>query len=227
VSQNEPRIRALTIADLADVVRLQAAVAATVPDGHLWPKTDDDLRGYLGGTLGAAYGIDGQGGLSAFALLRLPVAGRPYVGPPFPRIPAQDWPARACFVENALVEPAARGRGYQRALFDVRAAHARRVGMRWLCSGVHLGNTVSWANLLAKGMVIAGMRVDPGYPIIGLLLPLATPPLATDATDRRLVDAPDAAGHAAALQQGYIGVRRDARGAVVYERVLAVPAAPV
>ena len=40
------------------------------------------------------------------------------------------------------------------------------VVMRW---GIHLQNSVSWANLLARGMAIAGIRFDLGYPIIGLL----------------------------------------------------------
>lgn len=91
--------------------------------------------------------------------------------------------------------------------------------MRWVCAGVRLENAVSWRNLLARGMAIAGMRRDYGYPLIGLLGSFDPLALTTDARDAVRVAACDASGHQAALDQGYLGVKLDARGYVVYERL--------
>lgn len=82
-----------------------------------------------------------------------------------------------------MVRPAARGRGHQGTLLDARIAHAASAKMRWICSGVHLQNSLSWANLLAKGMVIAGIRFDYGYPVIGLLRALEAPRLVSNSSD--------------------------------------------
>jgi GNAT superfamily N-acetyltransferase len=214
-------VKQLATADLADVVDLQAEVTAGLPAGFVWAKDEDRLRGYLDGRLGAAYGIVEGAALVAMALLRLPDPAHPNPGPRLRLVPEEDWPLRACFLENAMVRPAARGRGHQRALIEARLAHAASTGTRWACTGVRLRNAASWANLLAKGMVIADSRLDLGPPILGLLVPLQDPKaLALDANDRRSVDARDHAGHRRALEAGYVGVRASAdRAAVTYQRL--------
>jgi GNAT superfamily N-acetyltransferase len=206
-------------ADLGDVVGLQDAVTAGLPPGFIRGKSRDELRGYLDGTLGVAYGIVEDGALWAMALLRIPDENHPNAGPPFPLVPEEDWPLYACFLQNAMVLPAARGRGYQRALFDARIAHATYAEMRWVCGGVQLANAVSWKNLLAKGMVIAGIRFDLGDPVVGLLGSFDPLALSTDSSDQVRVSAHDHARQQAALDDGCIGVRVAADGAVIYQRL--------
>lgn len=215
-----PPIRRLTPADLPALLELRATAAAGLPPGFVWPKTEAQLRAYLDGA-SAAFGVAGSdGALSACALLHLPAAGRPNPGPAFPRVPGADWPLRACGLEGTVVRPAARGRGLQRALVDARLAGATRAGMRWAYAGVRLDNAVSWANLLARSLVIVGMRFDPGYPILGLLRPLDLGALRTDPGDRVPVGAGDPARHQAALDAGYVGVRLATDGSVTYERLV-------
>jgi GNAT superfamily N-acetyltransferase len=213
-----PQLQRLTIADLAEVASLYEVVAARLPTGFIRAKRTHELAAYLDGTEGVAYGIASGAGLAAVSLLRLPVVAHPNGGPPFPLVPATDWPLHACFLENAMVRPEARGRGYQRALLDVRLAHAASAGMRWVCGGVRLRNVVSWRNLLATGMVIAGIRFDPGYPVIGVLRATNGMALASDPGDCILVDVDDSARHQAALAAGYVGARVAGDGRVVYQR---------
>jgi hypothetical protein len=118
-----------------------------------------------------------------------------------------------------MVRRSARGRGFQRLLFDERVAHAARAKMKWICSGVHLDNVVSWSNLMAKGMVIVGIRFDFGYPLIGLLKAVEGDALATDASDHMLVRISDAQRHEAAIDAGYVGVR-PMGDTVVYQRLI-------
>ncbi len=195
-------------------------MARDLPPGFLQPRSEDELHGYLDGSHGVAYGVLEPSGLAGWSLLRLPSASVPNNGSPFPRVPAEDRAQRLAFLENGLVHPASRGRGYQRAMYVARARHAKRVGMRWLAGGVHLLNAPSWTNLLAGGMRIVGIRSDGGYPILGLLEGLAGTRLATDAEDAVVVKLADAAGHEAALGAGRIGVRRRGASVVRYERLL-------
>lgn len=212
-------LRRLARFDLPELLALQESATDGLPAHFLWPKTEGELAGFLDGALGAAYGVIERGELVAIALLRLPSEKHPLEGPPFPHVPKQDWPHGAGFLAHTIVAPRARGRGYQRALFDARLEHARRERLRWLCAGVQLDNVVSWRNLLAKGMAIAGVRFDTGHPLIGVLRALAAPEaLATDPGDVRRVRADDASGHDAALRYGYLGVRLEA-DEVIYQRL--------
>jgi hypothetical protein len=97
---------------------------------------------------GVAYGPFEDGKLQATALLRLPSLTRPNTQlTPFPRVPREDWALSAAFLENTIVHPRVRGRGFQHLLIDACFKHARAVRMKWVCSGVHLKNEISWANL--------------------------------------------------------------------------------
>jgi GNAT superfamily N-acetyltransferase len=215
-----PAVRMLAAADLGAVAGLQAAVAAGLPANFIRVKDEDDLRGYLDGTRGVAYGVVERGTLLAMPLLRLPGAAHPNPPgePPFPLVPAADWPCHAAFLESAMVRPAARGRGYQRALLDARMFHATMAGMKWICAGANLRNEVSWANLLARGLAIAGL-LDLGFPRIGLVAAVDAAALTTDPADRVAVAAQDQAGHQAALRDGYVGVRMAGDGTVIYQRL--------
>ena len=213
-------MRQLTIADLPEALELQAAVGNGLPEGFIRLKSEGELRAYLDGTLGVAYGIVERAALIAVGLLRIPDERHPNTGPLFPGVAEADWPLFACLLESAMVRPAARGRGYQRTLIDARLLHAASSEMRWACAGAALQNAPSWTNLLARGMVIAGMRFDPGYPVLGLLRSLDPLRLATDPDDRVTVRADDPARHHAALLGGYVGVRLAAGGTVIYQRLL-------
>jgi ribosomal protein S18 acetylase RimI-like enzyme len=214
------RIRLLGEADFDAVLDVQRS-AGELPDGFLLPKSDDELRGFLDGSRGVACGVIEAGRLVAVSLLQVPSARRPNGGGvPFPLVPPADWPLRACFVQNTIVRPEARGRGHQRALFDARLAHARLAKMKWVCAGVHLENRASWANLLASGMVVGGIRFDPGYPVIGLALSFDPRALRTDPADAREIDARDGKAIEAATRSGYAGVRVAPGGALVFERRL-------
>jgi GNAT superfamily N-acetyltransferase len=212
-------VKQLRVADLPALVDLQRAVLEGLPDGFLLPKSEAELCGYLDGTSGIACGIDDAGRLVAAALLQVPSARRSNAGRmPFPLVPPADWPLRACFLQNTIVRPEARGRGHQRALFDARVAHAQLAQMKWLCAGVHLENRRSWANLLAKDMVIGGIRFDPGYPIVGLARAFVPRALRTRADDAVPVDARDGPAIEAATRAGYVGVRLEG-DSLAFERL--------
>jgi hypothetical protein len=217
-----PVIRQLAMPDLLDVLDLEGAVTARLTPGFIRLHDESEVRGFLDGTRGAAFGVVEDGALSAVSLLRMPSAAFPnrVTAVPFPRVPVDDWALGACFLENTMVRRSARGRGFQRLLFEERVAHAARAKMKWVCSGVHLDNTVSWSNLLAKGMAIVGIRFDLGHPVIGLLKALDNEAaLASDPNDHLLVELGEAKRHEAALDAGYVGVR-PIGDTVVYQRLL-------
>jgi GNAT superfamily N-acetyltransferase len=209
----------LCLGDVERMLRLQLTISATTPPGFLWPKSERDLALYLDGSVGTAFGVFDGGELRATALLRVPSTQRPNAGTPFPRVPQPDWPAHACFLESTLVLPSSRGRGFQRMLIDARLAYAEQHGMRWVCAGVHLHNARSWNNLLAKGMVIAGMRLDAGYPVLGLLGALHAQRLPMRLSGQIHVKSRHHAPHFSVLQSGYVGARLAPDGSVVYQRV--------
>lgn len=216
---DSPFVRLLTVADLPAMVALQKAVTAKLPAGFVRSKTESEVRAYLDDTHGVAYGIVEGSALLAISLLRVPDENHPNAGLPFPLVPEEDWSLCACFLENTMVLPAARGRGYHRILLRTRLSHAASTKMRWICAGVHLQNSVSWANLLAKGMAIAGIRFDLGYPIIGLLSSFDALALPSDSNDQVSIRSQDPSQHQAALQDGYIGVSLASDGAVIYQRL--------
>jgi GNAT superfamily N-acetyltransferase len=211
--------RQLRSQDLRDILALEDEIAKGLPQGFIREKSPDELRGFLDGTRGAAYGLFEDGKLQATSLLRLPNSAHPNTQPtPFPRVPREDWALSAAFLENMIVHPRVRGRGFQRLLVDACLKHARAARMKWVCSGVHLKNQVSWTNLLSKGMQIVGIRFDFGYPVIGLLKAVAAPELVSDPRSQMIVPVADADAHNAALTDGYIGVRL-AGDSVVYQRL--------
>jgi hypothetical protein len=216
---DSPFVRQLTAADLPAMVALQEAITAGLPVGFVRSKTESEVYAYLDGTHGVAYGIVEGRALLAVSLLRIPDENHPNAGLPFPLVPEEEWSLCACFLENTMVLSAARGRGYHRILLRARLSHAASARMRWICAGVHLQNSVSWTNLLAKGMAITGIRFDFGYPIIGLLRSFDALALPSDLNDQISIRAQDPSQHQAALRDGYIGVRLAPDGAVIYQRL--------
>lgn len=213
------RLRRLGPADLPALLALQKTVIQDLPAGFLLAKDETALGSYVDGTRGVAFGIVDAGVLRAAALLRVPSAAypNPESDPRFPIVPDEDWPTHAAFLENAMVEPEARGRGYQRALLDARIAQASAAGMRWICSGTDLRNQVSWTNLLRRGFVIGGLIERDGRSVIGLVRALGPKPIAANPRDRATIPAQEAALHVAALRAGYVGVRM-AGATVIYQR---------
>jgi predicted GNAT superfamily acetyltransferase len=209
--------RQLVMADFDAVSALQNEVAATTPSGFLRVKTVAEINAFLNGEIGAGFGIFDNTKLLAMGFVRSSMADHPYLGPPFPRVPKEDWPNNSAFLENTIVAPMARGRGFQRALIDLRTAHAKAAGARLLCSGVHLGNKISWRNLLASGMAIVGIRITNGQAVIGLLKSFDDNALHSSITNLRLVAADDTDGHLDATERGYIGKRMTTWGYVVYQ----------
>lgn len=67
--------------------------------------------------LRVTYGIVEGAALLTMSLLRVPDENHPNNGLPFPLVPGEE-AALLCFLENTMVVPAARGRGYQRILLD-------------------------------------------------------------------------------------------------------------
>jgi GNAT superfamily N-acetyltransferase len=216
-----PTLRLLGIEDGLSLLTLQDTVTEGLPPGFLRPKAEEALYYYLDGTLGVAYGIFEGNRLCASALLRLPDPEHPNpdAKPRFPLVPEADWPCHAAFLENAMVHPDARGRGLQKTLLDIRLAHAAAAGMRWACAASHLHNQASWSNLLGAGLVLAGLIERDGQPLIGFATGLGLARVRSDPRDNRLVEALDKAQHLSALGDGFVGVRRDADGAVVYQRL--------
>jgi GNAT superfamily N-acetyltransferase len=217
-----PYTRQLTAGDLPKVLELQKSVTAALPAGYVMPRAESELVRYMAGTLGAASGVFEGQTLVASALLRIPSVTHPNdPSMPFPIVPEEDWALHAAGLANTIVLPAARGRGYQRMLVESRVLHAKSAGMRWICAGIHLRNSVSWRNLIAAGMAIVGIRTDFGYPVIGLLRKVDGSPLSFDKADRMLVGEHDTSQHQEALNGGYVGVQTDSHGSVLYYRLRA------
>jgi hypothetical protein len=209
--------RQLTLNDLGAIKALQRDVKATLSADLLQIKEEHELTAYIDGTMGAAFGIFDQDTLTAMALIRIPSVEYPNLLPPLPHVPKLDCSLHTAVLENAIVAPAARGRGYQRMLVNMRMAHAKAAGMRWISAGSRLGNVISWRNLLASHMAIVALRVNNGQAVIGLLRPLIDDALSSSIINRRLVAAHDTDGHLHALESGYIGTRITATGFVVYQ----------
>jgi hypothetical protein len=218
--RTEPgEVRRLSLHHMDAIERLQYEVSIGLPEGFVRNKTRQQLTAYLDGTLGGAYGIFEQGGLSAMGLLRIPSSAHPHGGPPFPKVPAADWPLHAAFLENSMVSLHARGRGHQRALIDARLAHAAHAGMRWACAGVHLANVASWSNLLAQGMAMVGSRTEPGgYSLVALLRGFGETALQYHPDHHHLAPMHDVFAHQNLMEAGYVGVRLTPEGLVVYQR---------
>jgi GNAT superfamily N-acetyltransferase len=211
-------LRQLSMADAKAIQNLQEEVNLNLQEGFLRFKEPHELAAYLDGTVGAAFGIFDDGILSAMALVRIPNIEHPNQLEPLPHImPKSDFTLHTAVLENAMVAPHARGRGYQRALIDARVAYARKVGMRWIGVGARVANVVSWRNLLASGLVIVGVRVNGGQAFIGLLQSIEKRALLSSLTNRRLVPAEDADGHLRALEAGYVGTQLTSSGFVVYQ----------
>ncbi len=211
-------VRRLTVDDLPQALKLQQQVSAGVPDGFLRGKTESELHDSLRGLAGAAFGAFDGNALLAMGLLRLPGLGHANGGAAFPRVTKSDWPFHAAVLEHALVAPAARGHGLQRALIRARIAAARHAGMRWLCAGAQLANAASLRNLLSQGLVIVDGRFSHEQSVLALLLPLGKPGFATQAAHQRWVLVGDASGHEKALRAGYLGVRSAIGSTVLYQR---------
>jgi ribosomal protein S18 acetylase RimI-like enzyme len=210
-------VRQLTLEDLDAIKTLQRDLKATLSADLLQLKEEYEITAYLNETMGAAFGVFDDHVLSAMALIRIPSAEYPNLLPPLPYVPKHDCSLHTAFLENAIVAPATRGRGYQRMLVDMRMAHAKAVGMRWVGAGARLGNVISWRNLLASNMAIVALRITNGQAVIGLLRPLIDDTLPSSIVNRRLVAIGDTDGHLHALESGYIGTRLTTTGFVVYQ----------
>jgi GNAT superfamily N-acetyltransferase len=209
--------RQLTLNDLDAVKSLQHEVKVTRSADLIQLKEEHELTAYLDRTIGVAFGVFDDDVLTAMALIRIPSAEYPNLLSPLPHVPKHDCSLHTAFLENAMVAPAARGRGYQRMLVDMRMAHAKAVGMRWVGAGARLGNVISWRNLLASNMAIVALRITNGQAVIGLLRPLIDDTLPSSIVNRRLVAIGDTDGHLHALESGYIGTRLTTTGFVVYQ----------
>ena len=209
--------RQLTLEDLDAIRVLRRDVKATLSADLLQLKDEHELIAYLNATKGAAFGVFDNNVLSAMALIHIPSAKYPNMLPPLPHLPKLDCALHTAVLENDMVAPGARGRGYQRMLVNMRVAHARASGMRWVGAGSRLGNVISWRNLLASGMAIVALRVNNGQAVIGLLRPLQIDAIQSSIINRRLVAVHDADGHLHALEHGYIGTRLTTTGFVVYQ----------
>jgi GNAT superfamily N-acetyltransferase len=209
--------RQLTLNDLDAIKALQHEIKATLAADLLQIKGEHELTAYLDGIMGAAFGVFDDDVLSATALIRIPSAEYPNLLPPLPHVPRADCSLHTAFLENAMVAPVARGRGYQRMLVNMRMAHAKAVGIRWGGAGARLGNVISWRNLLASNMAIVAPRVNNGQAVIGLLRPLIDDAMPSSIVNRRLVATNDTDGHLHALESGYIGTRITTTGLVVYQ----------
>jgi uncharacterized protein YqjF (DUF2071 family) len=69
---DSPFVRQLTVTDLSAMVALQEAVTAKLPVGFVRSKTESEVRAYLDGTHGIAYGMVEGSALLAISLLRIP-----------------------------------------------------------------------------------------------------------------------------------------------------------
>ncbi len=72
-------------------------------------------------------------------------------------------PDNGVFLCRAGTLPKARGKGVQKALIDVRVAHAKRLGVRWCYTYTLADNYISSNNLIKRGFLL----FRPGYAWVG------------------------------------------------------------
>lgn len=236
-------VRLLSSDDIVAIEQLNEAVKLTLPRGFLREKSADERMSYLTGERGAAFGVfepspglgteHGTDDLVAMALVRMPTKEAPNLPDDVPYLSAHEWQHHTAMLENAMVAPAKRGRGYQRALIEARIRIAAKLGMRWVFTGVLLRNTMSLRNLIASGMVIVGTRKMNGEQVMGLVHRTQHARDASDAPHgdtlnviagssaidgKRVVSIDDALAHERALAEGYLGARLLPSGRVLYQR---------
>lgn len=147
---------ALTVEDVAGVVRLHEAVVRLAPPGTVRHDPPSFFRGIAEGG-GALVGYrTGQGELAAYGVLSLPHPEEAHYGRPLGMPPAE-WPQLAQ-LEGAAVAPDWRGHGLQRHLGQWRMALAAQLGRRHLAVTVAPANPDSWRNMLQLGFAIRDLR---------------------------------------------------------------------
>lgn len=133
-SNDAPHLRTLTLADLNEVLQLQQIVLSKTPPDYVRPRSPRELAGFLEGRQGAAVGILEHDALVAMSLLILPDGKTPtesldagiekrgvsIAAGLRARLSEEDWGFSTAFLSNALVHPAARGRGYHRSMLGAR-----------------------------------------------------------------------------------------------------------
>ena len=109
-----PFVRQLTVADLLATVALRGTVTVSSRQA-LSSRNPTRTSRLLDGTHGVvAYGVVEASALLAIELLRIPDENHPNAGFSFHLVPEEDWSLYVCFLENTMVLPAARSRGFQR-----------------------------------------------------------------------------------------------------------------
>lgn len=236
-------VRLLSTDDIDAIEQLSHAIKVSLPHGFLREKTAHERMSYLTGQCGVAFGVfepspglgteHGTDELVAMALVRIPTKEAPNPPDDVPYVAADEWQYHTAMLENAMVLPAKRGRGYQRALIESRIRFATKLGMRWVFTGVLLRNTMSLRNLLASDMVIVGTRKMNGEQVIGLVHRTWHARSAREASradtlgvitgssvidGKRVVSIDDALAHERALADGYVGARLLPSGRVLYQR---------
>lgn len=210
------RVVRLNQADLPTLLRLIAEEAASLPPDFLQARGEPELLGYLDGSRGQAFGVFEGQALQAMALLRLPAKGDFAGSPAFPLVPTPDWPQGTAFLESTLVRRWARGHGLQRRLIKARAIAAEAAGRRWLCTGVHPENVVSWRNLMRSGLLLVGCRPEPAPARFGFLRPLNGASLPLRPGTVRRVHGDNLKDLQSALAVGLIGAALEPDGSLLF-----------
>ncbi len=221
ISQNV-FIRKLDINDIAQIKDIQNIILAESDHGFIHPRSDETLIDYLSNSNNVVFGLETEDKIIAFGVLNVPKKNQRNKSLRFKIVPDEEWAYHSCFIESAMVLPNYRGKGLQKILIETRIAAAITCGMKWLCAGVKFDNYKSWGNLLAKGLVIVGYRVDLGYLILGLAQKLNGPVLRFENKESMSVNIFDEQGHRTALDNGFLGINVVSEkncSSVVYKRI--------
>jgi ribosomal protein S18 acetylase RimI-like enzyme len=147
----------LTHDDLESVWMLHNRVHESLPSPDLFARETPAFFADMLADGGEIYGIKRHGVLLAYGVLGLPQPENAYNFGAWAGLAALHL-GEVAHVDGAGVDPAHRGRGFQRLLIAHRLNAAAAAGRRFVYSTASPRNTVSLNNLLDSGFVIVSLR---------------------------------------------------------------------
>lgn len=207
--------RRLGPGDLTAVAEFRTAIFANLPDPDMYvPEDPGFLEAHLDGSRGLVFGLYVEDRLAACAILGLPGPDMPNFGADL-KLPPGDL-GRVAHIASSMVDPAFRGWGLQKRLFNYRLQMAAGAGRTLLLARVANSNPVSWRNMLKCGMqAVAQLRMH-GTRLRLLFARDLAKPVPQFGPIHRQVAAIDGDGHSAALAQGLRGIRQERTASGIY-----------
>jgi len=213
-------IRKLILDDLSEIKEIQSVILKSSGSEFIYPKSEEHFLNCIYSNSSTVFGLVIDKKIVAIGVLNIQRENQRNKASRFKIIPDEEWRYHSCFIESAMVLPEYRGIGFQKRLIDVRIAAAINAGKKWLCAGVKFRNYGSWKNLLSKGFIIVGYRLERDHLIFGLTRKLTEIDLQFDCGTYTIVALSDEQGHRDALDNGLFGIDLTVNGSrisVIYK----------